>query len=170
MELDDVPAIKEIEARSFPSGWPEEIYRRELRENPNAVYVVARSAPGGAGVTGVPRLGVVGYAGLWMQYDEAHISTLAVHPRFRGRGIGARLLVRLLDEAIQRGAAFATLEVRVSNLVARELYARFGFQETGQRKGYYTDTGEDALIMSTPDLDDPEWARLYRTERRDALR
>ena len=87
--------------------------------------------------------------------DEAHITTFAVHPGWRRRGIGDRLLLELLDIALERGAREATLEVRLSNLPARRLYEKFGFRPVGLRPRYYTDDNEDALIMTTPTLETP---------------
>ncbi|MBI2952904.1 MAG: ribosomal protein S18-alanine N-acetyltransferase [Chloroflexi bacterium] len=90
---------------------------------------------------------LAGYAGLWLMLDEAHITTIAVRPQLRGQGIGELLLIGLADTAIALGAKYLTLEVRVSNTVAQNLYRKFGFHEEGVRKRYYSDNGEDALIM-----------------------
>jgi ribosomal-protein-alanine N-acetyltransferase len=154
MTLADLDAVGEIERLSFPVPWPLAGYQRELTQNRDAHYFVACAPgpdPAAAGGT------VVGHAGLWMQYDEAHISTLAVHPAWRGRGVGARLLMRLIDCARERGAVELTLEVRASNTAAQRLYERFGFEVLGRRPGYYADSGEDALIMTSPDPTDPAW-------------
>jgi ribosomal-protein-alanine N-acetyltransferase len=104
---------------------------------------------------------IVGYGGLWMQFDEAHISTLAVDPDCRRRHIGERLLLALIDCALSNGAMLLTLEVRVSNSAAQALYQKYGFEAVGYRKSYYTDTQEDAVIMSTPDLDDAAWQAQF---------
>ena len=93
---------------------------------------------------------MLGYAGLWLLIDEAHISTIAVAPEWRGRGLGELLLASLLERAISIGADVATLEVRASNLVAQNLYRKYRFTVVGVRKGYYTDNFEDALVMTTP--------------------
>jgi len=98
-----------------------------------------------------PRV-VVGYIGFWYVVDEAHISTLAVHPAYRGRGIGAQLLAAMLREAAGLGARLATLEVRVGNLAAQRLYLKFGFEEVGRRPAYYRDNAEDALLMTLAPL------------------
>ena len=87
--------------------------------------------------------------------DEAHVTTFAIHPDWRRRRLGERLLLALLDAAIDRRAAEATLEVRLSNLAARRLYEKFGFRPVGIRPRYYTDNNEDALIMTTDRLDGP---------------
>ena len=96
---------------------------------------------------------VVAYAGMWIMVDEAHVTTFAVHPTWRRRKVGERLLLALLDLAIARSAREATLEVRLSNLAARRLYEKYGFRPVGLRPRYYSDNGEDALIMTTEPLD-----------------
>ena len=92
--------------------------------------------------------------GMWLMVDEAHIITFAVHPIWRRQRIGERLLLALLDLAEDAGANEATLEVRLSNLAARRLYEKFGFRPVGLRPRYYSDNGEDALIMTTDHLRD----------------
>jgi ribosomal-protein-alanine N-acetyltransferase len=144
MRLDDLPAVHVIERASFSTPWPDTAYRAELETNRLATYLVARS--GGE---------IVGFAGIWLMVDEAHVTTFAVHPAWRRQGIGERLLVALLDAAIARRAREATLEVRLSNLAARRLYEKFGFRPVGLRPRYYSDNGEDALIMTTEPLDEP---------------
>lgn len=141
MSLDDVAAVQAIERASFTTPWPEDAYRSELQSNRLATYVVARLGDE-----------VVGFGGLWVMVDEAHITTFAVHPAWRRRGIGERLLLALLDVAIAKRAREATLEVRLSNLAARRLYEKYGFRPVGVRPRYYSDDGEDALIMTTDGL------------------
>ena len=106
----------------------------------------------------VARIGdeVAGYGGMWLMVDEGHIITFAVHPDWRRQKIGERLLLAFLDLARDRGAHEATLEVRLSNLPARRLYEKFGFRPVGLRPRYYSDNGEDALIMTTSPLADAE--------------
>jgi ribosomal-protein-alanine N-acetyltransferase len=109
---------------------------------------------------------VIGFAGMWMFVDEAHVSTIASHAEWRGRGVGELLLVSLLREAQRRNALFATLEVRVSNRVAQNLYHKYGFAEVGKRKHYYRDNGEDALIMTVENFREPAYhAQLDALER-----
>jgi ribosomal-protein-alanine N-acetyltransferase len=96
---------------------------------------------------------IVGYAGLWLMTDEAHITTIAVDPDFQGNGIGELLVVALIDRAQQIGARWLTLEVRVSNDVAQRLYEKYTFKEMGIRRRYYSDNGEDALVMWTDPID-----------------
>ena len=144
MQLEDIPAVHAIESASFPTPWPPYAFRGELESNRMAHYLVVR-----AGAR------VVAYAGLWLMVDEAHVTTFAVLPAYRRRGIGGRLLSDLLELAAALGASVATLEVRISNAAARQLYQRFGFRPVGVRPRYYSDNGEDALIMTTEALDAP---------------
>lgn len=102
---------------------------------------------------------VVGYGGLWLMVDEAHISTIASHPDWRRRGIGELLLLAMIDSAAEIGANIVTLEVRVTNVPAQALYTKYGFEVVGRRKGYYSDNGEDAYIMTTPSITTADFAR-----------
>ena len=142
MTFDDIPAVHRIERASFSVPWPDDAYRNELATNRMASYIVARTDDA-----------IVGFAGLWVMVDEAHVTTFAVDPRWRRRGIGERLLLALLDVAVARRAREATLEVRLSNMPARRLYEKYGFRPVGIRPRYYSDNGEDALIMTTDALD-----------------
>jgi ribosomal-protein-alanine N-acetyltransferase len=152
MHVDDLPAVHAIERQSFSTPWPPHAYQAELETNQLARYISAWV--GGR---------IVGYAGMWLMVDEAHITTFAVDPEWRRRGIGDRLLIALLDEAAGRGAREATLEVRVSNVGARRLYEKFGFRPVGIRPRYYSDDGEDALVMTTLPFDEPAMhARIDR--------
>jgi ribosomal-protein-alanine N-acetyltransferase len=145
MRLSDVAQVQEIERLSFSTPWPTYAFEQELRANRLARYVVARVAePEGERV--------VGFAGLWLMVDEAHITTFGVHPAWRRQGVGRRLMLRLVDLALELGAARITLEVRASNTAAQELYRSFGFTIAGTRARYYSDDGEDAFVMTTPDL------------------
>jgi [ribosomal protein S18]-alanine N-acetyltransferase len=96
---------------------------------------------------------IVGYAGLWQMVDEAHVTTIATHPSIRGRGAGELLLLGLIERALDIGARWMTLEVRVSNTVAQNLYRKYTFKEMGVRRRYYSDNGEDALVLWTDPLD-----------------
>lgn len=95
---------------------------------------------------------IVGFAGMWMAFDEAHITTIGIEPSRRGHGLGELLLISMIDEALARGANWLTLEVRVSNIAAQTLYRKYGFTVHGTRKRYYSDNNEDALIMWSPSL------------------
>jgi ribosomal-protein-alanine N-acetyltransferase len=149
MRIEDLAAVQEIERLSFTTPWPSYALEQELTGNRLARYVVAR-----LGDT------VVGYAGVWLMVDDAHITTFGVHPDWRRRGIGQQLLLAVADLARQIGARRLTLEVRASNQAAQRLYERFGFDIVGRRPRYYTDNAEDALIMTTPPLEHPPQARL----------
>jgi ribosomal-protein-alanine N-acetyltransferase len=156
MTLDDVPDVHRIERASFPVPWPDYAFRQELQTNRLAHYFIVRAADE-----------AVAYGGLWMMVDEAHITTFAVMPQWRRHGIGGRLMVELMRAALSLNARIATLEVRITNGAARALYAQFGFRPVGVRPRYYTDNGEDALIMTTDDLSSPEMQdRLEALERR----
>lgn len=102
---------------------------------------------------------VVGYSGMWLMVDEAHISTIASHPDWRRKGIGELLLLAMTDNAAEIGANVVTLEVRVSNVGAQALYYKYGFEIAGMRKGYYSDNGEDAYIMTTPSITTDQYVR-----------
>ncbi len=164
MTLDDVPAVAAIEQMVFPLPWSVHAFEHELRYNSTGHFVVVRlrqhSAVGKKTVSlrrnpkrepkqgPTPRL-VLGYGGFWLLLDEAHICTLAVHPGWRGRGLGELLLTSLIDHATELHVAVMTLEVRASNLGAQKLYRKYGFVRVGLHKGYYSDNHEDALIMGT---------------------
>jgi len=175
MQLRDVAEVMEIEQISFPSPWSARAYRYELQENNLSHYLVvrpqrplAKKEPGFAaglrrerlverlrrslGVATPPEVNILGYGGFWLMMGEAHISTIAVRPEWRRRGIGELLLVAMLELAVELGGDLATLEVRVSNVAAQGLYQKYGFAKVGLRPHYYRDRGEDALIMTTKHL------------------
>ena len=146
LTLDDLPAVVELEARTYATPWSERIFRDEL-EADHRLYIKAVTPDG--------RL--AGYAGLMEVDDEAHITTVVVDPEFRGSRIGTRLVLELVTGAIARGARSLTLEVRVSNAAAQALYRRFGMAPVGVRKAYYVD--EDALIMWAHEIGSEEYGR-----------
>ena len=143
MRLDDIDAVQEVERASFPVPWPANAFRHELTQNKNAHYIVAKEGDH-----------IVGYAGLWLSLDEAHITTFAVLPDYRRRKIGERMLVEIFERAEKLGAEWLTLEVRASNLAAQRLYEKYGFRPAGVRRRYYSDNNEDAIIMWTERLRD----------------
>lgn len=109
---------------------------------------------------------IVGYAGIWVMTDEAHVTTIASHPNMRGKGVGELLLVALIHRGIEVGARWMTLEVRASNSVAQNLYRKYTFKEMGVRRRYYSDNGEDALVMWTDALDSESFqSAMDRNER-----
>lgn len=163
MHIDDVPQVMAIERESFPLPWPERAYRYELFQNKNSHYFVLRPIAAPAPAIrweplrrlwrGDVRPPILGYGGFWMIAGEAHISTLAVDPAWRRRGLGELLLWSMLVQATSMGAFEATLEVRVSNHMAQSLYLKYGFERVGRRRRYYQDNGEDAWIMTLSDFD-----------------
>ena len=158
MALGDIDQVMEIERIVFPAPWSARAYHYEITKNDHSTMLVVR--PTGAPATPLEhlrrRLGLVepepllGYAGLWLLVDETHICTIAVHPQWQGRGLGELLLASLLEQSMTLGALRATLEVRVSNNAALELYLKYGFKIVSRRKRYYIDNNEDAYIMTTP--------------------
>ena len=142
MKVEDLADVHVIERESFSTPWPAHAYQHELETNGLAHYIVARHGEQ-----------IVGFAGMWLLVDEAHVTTFATRRAWRRQGIGERLLLALLDLAASRGAHEATLEVRPSNAPARRLYEKYGFKVVGVRPRYYSDNNEDALIMTTDSLD-----------------
>lgn len=136
MTLDDLDGVLVIEKASFTLPWSREAFYNELVHNRYAKYVVMEHDG---------RL--VGYCGMWVVIDEAHITNVAVLPEYRGKKLGEALMRRMMEMAKQLGAATMTLEVRVSNEVAQSLYRKLGFLNGGIRKRYYPDNQEDALVM-----------------------
>jgi ribosomal-protein-alanine N-acetyltransferase len=141
MTLEDVPGVMEIEQRSFPTPWSESSFRYELLENPYAsLFVVRRREPAT----------VVAFACVWVVDQEIKVNNIAVHPDWRRRGVGRRLLRHLIEFGRSLACREMTLEVRPSNEAALALYGEAGFARIGRRKQYYTDTHEDAIIMGLP--------------------
>jgi ribosomal-protein-alanine N-acetyltransferase len=177
MTMADLPRIVEIERLAYTTPWPPSAYRRELQENRMAHYIVVRdtwikpSEPLTASrddqhrpfplsllpVRVPPAIApesanIVGFAGLWHMVNEAHITTIAAHPEYRGRGVGELMLSSMIGVAYTVHARYVTLEVRVSNYVAQNLYRKYGFSQTGVRRRYYSDNHEDAFVMSTENI------------------
>ena len=155
MRLEDVPAVHEIERLSFRTPWPAYAFEQELRANRLARYVVARAGDR-----------VVGFAGVWLMVDDAHVTTFGVHPDWRRQGIGRQLMLNVAELSVAIGARRMTLEVRASNEAAQALYHAFGFEIVGRRPHYYTDDGEDALVMTTPELAEPSMHAILDAERK----
>ncbi|GGE55909.1 ribosomal-protein-alanine acetyltransferase [Pullulanibacillus camelliae] len=136
MTLDDVDGVVYVEERSFSHPWTREAFENEMRTNQFATYFVAED-------DGF----IIGYCGQWLILDESHVTNIAVLPNYRGYKIGETLLKKAILYAKLGRAKRMSLEVRVSNEVAQNLYRKLGFQNGGIRKNYYTDNHEDALVM-----------------------
>jgi ribosomal-protein-alanine N-acetyltransferase len=178
---EDLDQVNAIDREAFPTQWPPPNYRQELN-NRLAHYIVVtddsrlldQTPPkprGGLRALAArlipwlkpadplpispPHLYIAGFSGIWMMADEAHITNIAVRKEYRDQGIGGLLLIATIDLAGQFNAGFLTLEVRASNTIAQKLYSRYGFTQTGLRRGYYLDNREDAIIMSTENAASP---------------
>ncbi len=151
MRVEDIPRVMEIERECFATPWHESAYLTEL-SNRSAYYVVACWDSR-----------IVGYAGMWVIMDEAHITTLGVDRTARRHKVGEQLLVALLDEAMSRGAKRATLEVRQSNEAAQNLYRKYDFAPAALRRGYYSDNHENALVMWIDDMSRVDFRAKYRS-------
>ncbi|MGQ9681279.1 MAG: ribosomal protein S18-alanine N-acetyltransferase [Anaerolineae bacterium] len=162
MQQSDVATVAAIERMVFTMPWSSSAFGYELRANPLSHYFVARVRSQGAQPGALEQdSGIVGYGGFWMMLDEGHICTLGVHPDWRRRGIGELLLSHMIAQAAGLGANVVTLEVRVSNLAAQQLYQKYGFSTVGLRKGYYSDNNEDALIMTTEPIGSAAYQSRY---------
>ncbi|MBN1220547.1 MAG: ribosomal protein S18-alanine N-acetyltransferase [Anaerolineae bacterium] len=160
MKSGDIPQVVNLEQISFSRHWSPRDYYYELQQNYLAHYFVLRtSLPPAKQPTDQP-LTLVGTGGFWLMAGEAHLSTLAIHPAWRRLGLGEWLLMALLEKAQTLGATVVTLEVRPSNQAAILLYQKYAFQEVGRRPHYYHDTGEDALIFTTPPLISPDYQTM----------
>ena len=145
MNREDLDAVTAIEQASFARPWSRDSFRQELERNVAARYLVAETDGK-----------VVGYAGAWVILDESHITKIAVLEAYRGRGIGKQLTRALLQYLSNLGACYATLEVRVGNIRAQNLYKGLGFVSVGKRKKYYEDNGEDAFLMVCENMPEAE--------------
>ena len=145
-------SVLRIEAKVYPVPWSMSLFLSELALRSTRAYYVAF----------VGRQ-VVGYAGLMMTLDDGHVTTIAVDPAWHRHKVGTRLLLALAHEARRRGATSLTLEVRLGNKGAQNLYRRFGFRPVGVRKNYYAETKEDALVMWAEDVAGDEYGRLLES-------
>ncbi|MBI2830120.1 MAG: ribosomal protein S18-alanine N-acetyltransferase [Chloroflexi bacterium] len=191
MRKEDIPQASAIDREAFATMWPPTNFHYELT-NWMAHYVVAcegirpASPPPAAESAPVPKVSmgffsrlkalfqgnhatkpqtsenVIGFAGFWVMAGEAHVTNIAVREQWRGKGVGELLIISALDQAIKLDAQEATLEVRVSNTVAQNLYRKYGFNEMGVRREYYTDNKEDALIMTTDKLDSTSFQARFQ--------
>ena len=155
----DVPAVQVIEKDIFSTPWPRNAYYRELSSRNSAHYITLKRE-GEAGVA--PLTGdIVGYAGMWRMYDEAHVTTIGVRKDLQHLGYGRILFAALVQAAYDMGAKWVTLEVRTSNDNAMRMYENFGFKVIGRRKGYYTDNGEDAIVMWSDSIYSPRFRKSF---------
>lgn len=186
MRIEDVPEVSKVERRCFTNPWPASAYRRELGRIDQNYYIVLRGSDAATMQSrgrfvedyadswrGIRALGllslarksqhpatpppIAGFAGMWQVFDEAHVTTIGVDSPYRGRGFGEAMLLKLIDEAVRRGANVMTLEVRISNDSAMKLYEKYGFTIHGVRPKYYSDNGEDAYLMWSPSLRDASY-------------
>jgi ribosomal-protein-alanine N-acetyltransferase len=180
MDKEYLAQVNEIDREAFPTQWPPANYRHEL-QNKLAHYIVAcddtrtvdapdekppqnifrlvsRILPWTRRHSKDPPLSevklkyIVGFSGIWMMVDEAHITNIAVRQQYQRKGLGELLLIATIDLAMELKASIMTLEVRASNLAAQNLYSKYGFMQMGIRHGYYLDNREDAIIMSTENI------------------
>lgn len=159
LTLDDLDEVMEIEPVAFGSHhWSRQSFVNELSNSMGMYY---------AAVDGHKKE-LLGYSGFWLIGEEAHITTLAVHPEYRRKRLGELMLINDILEARQAGARWVTLEVRVSNEAAQRLYYKFGFKNLGVRRNYYQDNDEDALVLWTENITIPEFDRIL-TERIEAV-
>lgn len=136
MTIADIDAVYEIEHSSFTLPWTKEAFFYEMLDNQHAYYVLAETADG-----------IVGFCGLWIIMDECHVTNIAILPEHRGKKLGEKLMRAAMETAVEKGAKTMTLEARVSNTPARNLYEKLGFKNGGIRKSYYSDNFEDAIVM-----------------------
>ena len=151
--IEDLDHIVAIEGVSFPTPWSERLLASEIKRRD--CIVLAAESEGQ----------LVGYVGMWYFAGQGHISTVAVHPGWRGQGVGEMLVLIVLLAAGERGAEFVELEYRVSNLPAESLYRKLGFETVGRRAQYYHDTGEDAILAAMDGLRTDEGRRALRERR-----
>jgi ribosomal-protein-alanine N-acetyltransferase len=140
---DDLDQLMEIENYSFPTPWKRGMYEQDLRTNDHSRFYCIKHAD---------TCELAAYIGSWFIFEEAHVGTIATKREYRGLRLAEQMLAYTALNAINEGKAYIILEVRVSNLAAIRLYERLAFEQVGLRRGYYTDTGEDALLMTCHDL------------------
>ena len=167
MRESDVNTVQEIEREIFATPWPRNAYYRELASRSSAHYVVLRQEGLDTRPTEVrsPDFDstIVGYGGMWRMYDEAHVTTIGVRHDLHHHGYGRILFAGLVQAAYDMGAKWVTLEVRTTNDNAMRMYEGFGFKVIGRRKGYYTDNGEDAIVMWSDSIHSPRFRRAYES-------
>ena len=191
MQDGDIAQALEIDREAFPTQWPHPSYtsfKQELRNRLACYLVVTKPRTPemtehvndgktlwqkfvnlfdhdrffGEEVSQSTKEYIVAVAGFWIMVDEAHITTLATRNAYRRHGIGERLLIQIIEMAEQLRANVVTLEARVSNTQAQALYEKYGFRKVGIRKAYYTDNGEDAVLMTTDSVNSNEFQMHFQ--------
>jgi len=193
MQPADIKQVKEIDRQAFPTLETSLSFKKELR-NEIARYIIAYEPDNKDEKTSTPianessfsrtiskikmlalgppptKQNIVGFAGVWFMAGEAHLITIAVREAYRGLSVGEYLLAAVIEIAIENKAGFATLEVRSSNQAAQSLYEKYGFAKTGKRKGYYSDTREDAIVMTTDDINTDDFRSRFKQLKEDLLK
>lgn len=188
MTVADVPQVMDIERESFPSMWPQTAYSRELKNRLARYLVLVEEGDEGASkpAASLPRRAmrwllrakdeppptrrlIIGLVGVWLMVDQAHVVTIAVREAFRQQGTGGLLLLAAMEVAFAENMESVTLEYRRDSEPARALYEKFGFLNVGVRPRYYTDTNEDAVIMTTPPLNSKSYREKYERLKREHL-
>lgn len=136
MTEEDIDEVYEIESKTYSTSWSKKILTHEVVENKHAYYVVIEYDDK-----------IVGFAGMWVVFDDAQVTNIAITPPYQGRKLGEKLFRYMLESAVVLGVERLSLEVRVSNIVAQNMYRKFGLVPGGIRKGYYSDNNEDAIVM-----------------------
>jgi ribosomal-protein-alanine N-acetyltransferase len=165
MTVSDIEAVVALERMAYRMYWPRKAYAYELTQNELSHYFILRLSepqPILKRLATESEQGLIGLGGFWLVVDEIHVSTLAIHPGWRRQGLGEWMLIALLEAGQRLNGTFATLEVRPSNHAARSLYQKYNFQEVGRRSNYYTDSGEDALILTTPAITLPDYQAMLK--------
>ena len=165
MRESDVNTVQEIEREIFATPWPRNAYYRELASRASAHYVVLRQEgtlerPPAYRSTDLDPT-IIGYGGMWRMYDEAHVTTIGVRRDLQHSGYGRIIFAGLVQAAYDMGAKWVTLEVRTTNDNAMKMYEGFAFKVIGRRKGYYTDNGEDAIVMWSDSIHSPRFRKAY---------
>ena len=160
MREGDIPVVQVIERDIFSTPWPRNAYHRELASKNSAHYIVLRrELDNGAHE-------IVGYGGMWRMYDEAHVTTIGVRHDLQHQGLGRVIFAALVQASYDLGAKWITLEVRASNDNAMRLYEAYAFKVIGRRRGYYTDNGEDAIVMWSDSIYSPRFRQAYEEQLR----
>lgn len=192
MTVEDIEDVAAVERVCFTNPWPIAAYRRELRNTDQNYYIILRADGSVEPTDGFPvqyhnepphrtsllnfwpfvpkerprsHAPIIGFAGMWHVLDEAHVTTIGVLPEYQGKGLGEVLFLALVDESIRRNAVWLTLEVRVSNYSAQQLYRKYRFTIQGKRQRYYTDNNEDAYIMWSESFRDATYREHIETLR-----